>query len=100
MGESIRYGWYKGFEVHVCSTPEGVVLSYVLTTTNVHDNKIAPVLLQDIQNRNTLFSVADAAYDSQSIFSINPIKPRWYGQNRYLLHVQLVFLIPNIAYLF
>ena len=25
---------------------------------------------------------------------------RWYGQNRYLLHVQLVFLIHNIAYLF
>ncbi len=27
-------------------------------------------------------------------------QPRWYGQNRYLLHVQLVFLIHNIAYLF
>ena len=27
-------------------------------------------------------------------------QPRWYGQNRYLLHIQLVFLIHNIAYLF
>ncbi|MED2992363.1 ISNCY family transposase, partial [Bacillus tropicus] len=27
-------------------------------------------------------------------------QPRWYGRNRYLLHVQLVFLIHNIAYLF
>ncbi|MEI3617293.1 ISNCY family transposase, partial [Bacillus thuringiensis] len=27
-------------------------------------------------------------------------QPRWYGQNRYLLHVHLVFLIHNIAYLF
>ncbi|MEB9340161.1 ISNCY family transposase, partial [Bacillus cereus] len=27
-------------------------------------------------------------------------QPRWYGQNRYLLHVQLVFLIHNIACLF
>ncbi|MEJ9171164.1 ISNCY family transposase, partial [Bacillus thuringiensis] len=27
-------------------------------------------------------------------------QPCWYGQNRYLLHVQLVFLIHNIAYLF
>ncbi|MGE9856473.1 ISNCY family transposase, partial [Bacillus sp. AF62] len=27
-------------------------------------------------------------------------QPHWYGQNRYLLHIQLVFLIHNIAYLF
>ncbi|MED3079425.1 ISNCY family transposase, partial [Bacillus wiedmannii] len=27
-------------------------------------------------------------------------QPRWYGKNRYLLHIQLVFLIHNIAYLF
>ena len=26
-------------------------------------------------------------------------QPRWYVQNRYLLHVQLVFLIHNIAYI-
>ncbi len=26
-------------------------------------------------------------------------QPRWYGQNRQLLHVQLFFLIHNIAYL-
>ncbi|EJP81680.1 hypothetical protein IC1_06131 [Bacillus cereus VD022] len=130
-GKSTRYGWYKGYK--------------------------APVLLRDIQDRNVLFSVADAAYDSQhiyeiarisNIFAVNPInprngeqiksthrrvlshfvqtffgkqlmkergkieqqfsnlkdkgleQPRWYGQNRYLLHAQLVFLIHNIAYLF
>ncbi|MHA2890535.1 transposase [Bacillus cereus] len=156
-GKSTRYGWYKGYKAHVCSTPEGVVLSYTFTTANVHDSKMAPVLLQDIQNQNMLFSVADAAYDSQRIyeiartcnfFAMNPInprngeqnksthrrvlshfiqtilgkqlmkergkieqqfsklkdkgleQPRWYGQNRYLFHVQLVFLIHNIAYLF
>lgn len=156
-GKSTRYGWYKGYKAHVCATPEGVVLSYTFTTANVHDSKMAPVLLQDIQDRNVLFSVADAAYDSQhiyevartrDIFAINPInprngekiknthrrvlshfiqtifgkqlmkergkieqqfstlkdkgleQPRWYGQNRYLLHVQLVFLIHNIACLF
>ncbi|MED3037063.1 ISNCY family transposase, partial [Bacillus tropicus] len=27
-------------------------------------------------------------------------QPRCYGENIYLLHVQLVFLIHNIAYLF
>lgn len=27
-------------------------------------------------------------------------QPRWYSQKCYLLHVQLVFLIYNIAYLF
>ena len=156
-GKSTRYGWYKGYKAHVCSTPEGVVLSYTFTTANVHDSKMASVLLRDIQDRNVLFSVADAAYDSQhiyeiartcDIFAMNPInprngeqiksthrrvlshfvqtifgkqlmkergkieqqfsklknkgleQPRWYGQNRYLLHVQLVFLIHNIAYLF
>lgn len=115
---------------------------------------MAPVLLQDMQDQNVLFSVADAAYDSQhiyeiarvcNIFAINPRngeqnkstyrrilsqfiqtilgkqsmkecgkveqqfsnlkdkgleQPRWYGKNRYLLHVQLIFLIHNIAYLF
>ncbi|EJP81926.1 ISNCY-like element ISBth165 family transposase [Bacillus thuringiensis] len=156
-GKSTRYGWYKGYKAHVCSTPEGIVLSYSFTTVNVHGSKMAPVLLRDIQDRNVLFSVADAAYDSQhiyeiarisNIFAVNPInprngeqiksthrrvlshfvqtlfgkqlmkergkieqqfsnlkdkgleQPRWYGQNRYLLHVQLVFLIHNIAYLF
>ncbi|MED4399664.1 transposase [Priestia megaterium] len=156
-GKSTRYGWYKGYKAHVCSTPEGVVLSYAFTTANVHDSKMAPVLLQDIKDQNVLFSVADAAYDSQriyeiartcNIFAMNPInprngeqnksthrrvlshfiqtifgkqlmkerrkieqqfsklkdkgleQPRWYGQNRYLLHVQLVFLIHNISRLF
>ncbi|HEF1880273.1 transposase [Bacillus thuringiensis] len=156
-GKSTRYGWYKGYKAHVCSTPEGVVLSYAFTTANVHDSKMTPVLLQDIQDQNVLFSVADAAYDSQriyeiartcNVFAMNPInprngeqnksthrrvlshfiqtilgkqlmkergkieqqfsklkdkrleQPRWYGQNRYLLHVQLIFLIHNIACLF
>lgn len=156
-GKSTRYGWYKGYKVHICSTPEGVVLSYAFTTANVHDSKMAPVLLQDIEDQHVLFSIADAAYDSQhiykiagmcDIFPVNPInprngeqiksshrrvlshfvtttfgkqlmkergkieqqfsklkdkgleQPRWYGQNRYLFHVQLVFLIHNIAYLF
>ena len=25
-GKSTRYGWYKGYKAHICSTPEGVVL--------------------------------------------------------------------------
>ncbi|NMW16684.1 hypothetical protein A6E22_27275 [Bacillus cereus] len=127
-------------------------MSYAFTTTNVYNNKMAPVLLRDIQNRNVFFSVADAAYDSQhiykiagtcDIFVVKTIPPRngqqiksthrrvlsyfaqtifdkqltkergkieqqfsnikdkelkqphWYGQNRYQLHVQLVFLIQN-----
>ncbi|WP_242069010.1 transposase, partial [Bacillus thuringiensis] len=66
------------------STPEGVILSYAFTTANVHDSKIAPALLRNIQNQNVLFSVADAAYDSQhmhkiagacDIFAVNPINP-------------------------
>ena len=156
-GMSTRYRWYKGYKAHICSTPEGVILSYAFTTANVHDSQMAPVLLQHVKDRNVLFSIADAAYDSQhiyeaasacNIFPVNPLnprkgkqtkishrrvlstflqttfgrqlmkergkieqqfgnlkdkgleQPRWYGQNRYLLHVQLVFLIHNIAYLF
>jgi len=41
-GKSTRYGWYKGYKAHVCSTPEGVVLSYAFTTANVQDSKMAP----------------------------------------------------------
>ena len=51
----------KGYKAHVCSTPEGVVLSYAFTTANVHDSKMAPVLLQDIEDQHVLFSIADAA---------------------------------------
>lgn len=118
---------------------------------------MAPVLLQDIEDQHVLFSITDAAYDSQHIYtiagtcdifpvnSINPRngqqitsshrrvlshfvtttfgkqlmkgrgkieqqfsklkdkgleQPRWYGKNCYFLHVQLIFLIHNIAYLF
>lgn len=48
------------------------------TTANIHDSKMAPVLLQNIKGQNVLFS----AYDSQhiykkagtcNIFTINPI---------------------------
>ena len=60
VGKSTRYGWYKGYKAHVCSTPEGVVLSYAFTTANVHDSKMAPVLLQDIEDQHVLFSIADA----------------------------------------
>ncbi|HDR6319139.1 TPA: transposase, partial [Bacillus thuringiensis] len=48
-GKSTRYGWHKGYKAHVCSTPEGVVLSYTFTTANVHDSEMASVLLRDIQ---------------------------------------------------
>ncbi|EJR91175.1 hypothetical protein IKG_05748 [Bacillus cereus VD200] len=124
-------------------------MSYAFPTANVLDIKMAPILLQDIKkDQHVLFSVADAAYDSQhiykiadtfDIFPVNPInpqngeqikssrrlvlshfvntpfgkqlmkerrkieqqfsnlkdtgleQPRLYGQNRFLLHVQLVF---------
>ncbi|AHA75512.1 hypothetical protein YBT1518_34176 (plasmid) [Bacillus thuringiensis YBT-1518] len=39
-------------------------MSYAFTTANVHDSKIAPALLRDIQNQNVLFSVADAKLDT------------------------------------
>ena len=69
MGKSTRYGWYKGYKAHVCSTPEGVVLSYAFTTANVHDSKMAPVLLQDIEDQHVLFSM-QTRYDSQHIYKI------------------------------
>lgn len=68
--EFTRYGWYKEYKAHVFSTPEVVVLSYVFTTANIHDRKVAPVLLRIIRDRNVLFSVADAAYDNQHIYEI------------------------------
>ncbi|MBG9937292.1 hypothetical protein ABB04_13470 [Bacillus tropicus] len=67
-------------------------ISFICTrTANIHDSKMAPVLLQDIQDQNVLFSVADAAYDSQhiyeiaracNIFALNSINPRNGEQNK------------------
>ncbi|EOO58574.1 hypothetical protein IKE_06259 [Bacillus cereus VD196] len=60
-------------------------MSYAFPTANVHDIKMAPVLLQDIKDQHVLFSVADAAYDNQhiykiadtcDIFPVNLINPR------------------------
>ena len=68
MGKSTRYGWYKGYKTHVCSTPEGVVLSYAFTIANVHDSKMAPVLLQDIKINMCLFSVAESLLMIANIF--------------------------------
>lgn len=48
-------------------------MSYTFTTANVHDSKIAPVLLQDIQDQHVLLSVADATYDSQHIYEMAQI---------------------------
>lgn len=151
------YRWYKSYKNHVCSTSEGVILSCAFITANVQGSKMTPSLLQHVKNRNVLFSIADAAYDSQhiygaastcNIFPVNSLnsrkgketkishrrvlltflqttfgtqlmkerreieqqfsklkdrgleQPRLYRQNCYLLNVQLVFLIQNIAYLF
>ncbi|WP_103652712.1 transposase [Bacillus thuringiensis] len=44
-----------------------MILSYVFTTANVHDSQMASTLLQNINDRNVLLSVADAAYDNQAI---------------------------------
>lgn len=33
------------YKAHVCTTPEGVILSCTFTTVNVQDSKMAPVLL-------------------------------------------------------
>lgn len=61
------------------------MLSYAFTTANIHDSKMAPVLLRDIQDQKVLFSVSDAVYDSKHIYEIaracdmcavNPINPR------------------------
>ncbi|WP_258009820.1 transposase [Bacillus thuringiensis] len=53
------------------------VLSYAFTTANIHDSKMAPVLLRDIQDQKVLFSVADAAYDSQHIYKITRTYDIW-----------------------
>ncbi len=67
------------------------MLSYAFRTADVHDSKMAPVLLQDIKDQTVLSSVADTAYDSQriyeiarrcNIFAMNPINPRNGEQNK------------------
>ena len=43
--KSTLYRWYKSYKAHVCSTSEGVILSYAFTTANVQGSKMAPSLL-------------------------------------------------------
>ncbi len=50
-----RYGSYKGYKVCVCSTPEGVVLSYAFTKADVHDSTMVPISLRDIQDQMCCF---------------------------------------------
>ena len=83
--KTTRYGWYTGYKVHVCSTPEGVVLSHFVQTI------LGKQLMEERRKIEQQFShLKDKGLE----------QPRWYGQNGYLLHVHLVFLIHNIAYLF
>lgn len=48
-------------------------MSYAVTIPNVHNSKMDPVLLQNIQNYNVLFSVTNAVYGSQQIYEMTKI---------------------------
>lgn len=81
------------------------MLSYVLTTANVHNSKVAPVLFQDIEDQHVLFSIADAVYDSQhpyhnadmcDIFLVNLINLRHGQQIKSSNRRVLSYLITTI----
>jgi hypothetical protein len=48
-GVSIRYHWFKGYKLHLCTTAEGIILSHVLTTANRNDAAVAPELLASLE---------------------------------------------------
>ncbi len=58
----------KGYKAHVCSTPEGVVLSTVYNSKR-HDSKNAPVYFQDNRRQQCLvFLLQTLLYSQQLIF--------------------------------
>ncbi|AMA72198.1 MULTISPECIES: transposase [Aneurinibacillus] len=37
-GMSTRHKWYKGYKLHLATTPTGIILAQELTTANVYDS--------------------------------------------------------------
>lgn len=66
-GVSIRYHWFKGYKLHLCTTAEGIILSHVLTTANRNDAAVAPELLVSVKQWDIELALGDAAYDSEKV---------------------------------
>lgn len=62
--------YWKGYKIHLDVTDAGIPLSVVVTGANVHDSQVAIPLERMTETRVThLYSLMDAAYDSDTISS-------------------------------
>jgi hypothetical protein len=66
-GKSTRYKWYKGYKLHLATTPSGVILAHQLTTANVYDSDAVPFLLKKLGDFEIGFALGDKAYDSKKV---------------------------------
>jgi IS5 family transposase len=64
---SIQYRWFKRYQLHLCTTTEGIILSHVMATANRHDAAVTPELLSSLQGWDIEFAFGDATYDSEQI---------------------------------
>jgi len=70
---------------NLCTTAEGIILSYVFTTANRNDAAVAIKLFPSLKEWEIGFALRDAAYDSEKvrqmaeqigIFFVSPINPQ------------------------
>ena len=62
--------YWKGYKIHLDVTDAGIPISVVVTGANVHDSQVAIPLERMTETRVThLYSLMDAAYDSDTISS-------------------------------
>nr|WP_244411268.1 transposase [Parageobacillus thermoglucosidasius] len=57
----------KGYQLHLCTTTERIILSHVLTTANRNDAAVAPELFASLGQWGIEFVLGDAAYDSEKV---------------------------------
>lgn len=68
-GRSTRLSWYTGYKLHLCTTPENIVLSYAFVPANRYDSVMAPGLIYPLKELrlDIKFILGDAAYDSKKV---------------------------------
>jgi hypothetical protein len=88
---STRHKWYKGYKLHIATTPSGVILAHELTTANMYDSDAVSPLLRQLTGFDIEMMVGDTAYDSkkvrsqsdeQGILFLSPMNPRKGGQRK------------------
>ncbi|MEM1515864.1 MAG: transposase [Candidatus Bathyarchaeia archaeon] len=67
MGNQPQQEWIFGYKVHlVCDTESELPLAFEVTSADVHDSKMLPIMMEKIAKMGfkPKYVLADAGYDS------------------------------------